>query len=120
MSFALHPPGAGPVGPGATSAPAATTRPAVEPQRSFAAAAPSPIQNTSSSPAATVQADVAKAARRYEELRQMGRELHFRVEDGGQVVIDVCTLDGRVVRTVPPSEGMAIVTGAAPDGGSRR
>lgn len=110
MSFAVQPPGAGPVAPGAASGPVTARRPAA----SFVQdTAPAP------SPAATVQADVVRAARRYEELRQMGRELHFRVE-GSQVVVDVCTLDGTILRTVPPSEGMAIVTGAPPDGGSRR
>lgn len=115
MSFALQPPGAGPVVPGAISAPVAAggaTTPAAP------GAAAGFVEHMSSAP--TVQADVAKAARRYDELRQMGRELHFRVENNGQVVIDVCTLDGTVLRTVPPAEGMAIVAGAPPDGGSGR
>lgn len=114
MSFAVQPPGAGPAASGATSGPVAARRPAAQPAASYVREmAPAPA------PAATVQADVVRAARRYEELRQMGRELRFRVEDS-QVVIDVCALDGTILRTVPPSEGMAIVTGAPPDGGSRR
>lgn len=112
MSFAVQPPGAGPAAPGATSGPVAARRPAAQPAASY-------VRDMAPSPAATVQADVVRAARRYEELRQMGRELHFRVE-GSHVVVDVCTLDGTIVRTVPPSEGMAIVSGAPPDGASRR
>lgn len=109
MSFAVQPPGAGPVASGAIPGPVAARGPAASFVQDMA---PAP------SPAATVQADVVRAARRYEELRQMGRELHFRVE-GGRVVVDVCTLDGTILRTVPPSEGMAIVTGAPPDGSRR-
>lgn len=74
---------------------------------------PDPIPQA---PPESVRAEVDAAARRYEQLRQMGRELHFRTDDGGTIVVDVCDLEGRVLRTVPPSEALDIMAGASPDG----
>ena len=56
---------------------------------------------------------VENAANRYEELRRQGRELHFRVGHTGRVVVDVCDLDGNVVRTVPPETALDIIGGQA-------
>ena len=58
-----------------------------------------------------VTTGVEKAAHQYEELRRQGRELHFRVADSGRVVVDVCDLDGNVVRTVPPETALDIIGG---------
>jgi flagellar protein FlaG len=114
MSFALPPVGSegaasGAAGPPPTAPPArAGFSQALED-----AQAPDAQETAPPVPPAAVQADLA-AARRYEELRSMGRELHFRVEEDGQVVVDVCDLEGQVMRTVPPSEALAIIDGAPP------
>jgi hypothetical protein len=109
MSFALPPVGSEGAIPGAAWPP-----PTAPPVRSGfpdvlkdARETPPPV------PPAAERADLA-AARRFDELRSMGRELHFRVGDDGHVVVDVCKLDGELVRTIPPSEALAIVDGAPP------
>ncbi len=56
---------------------------------------------------------VQTAARVVEELRAMGRELHFEPPSTptGRVVVQVRDLDGNVIRTVPPAEALEIATG---------
>ena len=56
---------------------------------------------------------VQTAARVVEELRSMGRELHFEppTEPHGRVVIQVRDLHGNVIRTVPPAEALEIAGG---------
>ena len=56
---------------------------------------------------------VSTAARVAEDLRSMGRELHFEppTSPGGRVVIEVRDLDGNVLRTVPPEEALDIAAG---------
>ncbi len=55
---------------------------------------------------------VAKAAEVVEQMRKNNRELHFsRDEDSGRVVIQVRDLDGKVLKTIPPSEALAIMSG---------
>lgn len=90
-----------------------------------------PVRNAGSTPAATfsvpgatthepalldvpdeVSAGVRKAADRYDELQRMNRQLHFRVSDGGEVIVDVCDLNGTVLRTIPSEEALEIIGGA--------
>jgi flagellar protein FlaG len=54
---------------------------------------------------------IADAAQRYEDLRAQGRELHFRVGHTGAIVVDVCDLEGNVIRTVPPETALDIIGG---------
>ena len=56
---------------------------------------------------------VTTAARVAEELRAIGRELHFEppATPGGRVVVQVRDLEGNVIRTVPPAEALDIATG---------
>ena len=55
---------------------------------------------------------VAKAADVVEQMRKNNRELHFsRDEDSGRIVIQVRDLDGKVLKTIPPSEALAIMSG---------
>jgi len=63
------------------------------------------------SPPPEVMRDVEAAARRVEWLREHGRELHFKLDDGA-LRIEVCDLEGRVLRVVPSSEALEIATGA--------
>jgi uncharacterized FlaG/YvyC family protein len=55
---------------------------------------------------------VAKAAEVVEQMRKNNRELHFtHDEDTNRVVIQVRDLDGKVLKTIPPSEAMNIMAG---------
>lgn len=61
-----------------------------------------------------VAKEVAVAANRFDELRALGRELHFLIDEKtGRVVVEVRDLEGRLVRRVPPSTALGIAT--APD-----
>ncbi len=58
------------------------------------------------------------AGRAARELHEQGRELRFTppAEGGhGRVRVDVCDLDGNVLRTIPPSELLDVATGAPLD-----
>jgi len=56
---------------------------------------------------------VGAAARAYEELHAHGRELRFDLdESSNRVIVQVCDLDGNVLRTIPPSEALDLAAGA--------
>jgi flagellar protein FlaG len=66
-------------------------------------------------PAPTVEARemVDRAAIRVDELRAQDRELHFSREEGtNRVIIEVRDLDGNVIKTIPPSKALDIMSGA--------
>jgi hypothetical protein len=65
-----------------------------------------------SSPPAHLAREVEAAARRAEWLREHGRELHFERTEEGRVKVEVRDLNGRLVRIVPPSEALEIVSGS--------
>ena len=98
MSFAINPPG----GPGGFQPPSRVTT------------SPGGV-NTFSMPTPDVpepvKTGIQDAARRYEDLRAQGRELHFRVGHSGAIVVDVCDLEGNVIRTVPPETALDIIGG---------
>jgi flagellar protein FlaG len=58
------------------------------------------------------------AGRVARELHEQGRELHFTPPaegSNGRVRVDVCDLDGNVLRTIPPSELLDVASGAPLD-----
>ena len=56
--------------------------------------------------------EVDLAAARAEELWRDQCELHFAMdEDSGRVIVQVRDLDGRVIRTIPPSEALDVLAG---------
>jgi FlaG protein len=58
--------------------------------------------------------EVDRAAARADELWNDKRELHFEMdEDSGRVIVQVRDVDGRVIRTIPPSEALDILSGGA-------
>ena len=64
-------------------------------------------------PPAELRAEVAAAGRRWEELRAMGRELRFEQSpETGRIIVEVRDLDGRLIRTVPPSAALEVAAGA--------
>ena len=56
--------------------------------------------------------EVDRAAARAEELWREQRELHFEMdEESGRVIVQVRDLEGRVIRTIPPSEALDVLSG---------
>ena len=90
--------------------PVAPRRPASAPAAfALAGAAGSGIPDA---PPPEVAREVQAAGRRAEELWNAHRELHFEVDDDtGRVVVQVRDLDGNVIRTIPPSEALDIMSG---------
>jgi hypothetical protein len=65
-------------------------------------------------PTEEVRAQVDHAAEIAAEMAARNRELHFsKDEDTGRVVIQVRDLDGNVIRTIPPSRVLDVMSGAA-------
>ena len=111
MSFDWMP--VGPVGP---------TMNLIRPQRaerspaavSFAAALGDSvtIDSLPGSPPAEALREVEAAARRYDWLRENGRELRFTVdEETRRVRIEVRDLEGRLLREIPPSQALDAISG---------
>ncbi|HET6549680.1 MAG TPA: flagellar protein FlaG [Solirubrobacter sp.] len=64
-------------------------------------------------PTAEAREMVDLAAERVDELRAQGRELHFTYDDEeNRVVIAVRDLEGNVIKTIPPSKALDIMSGA--------
>jgi uncharacterized FlaG/YvyC family protein len=65
-------------------------------------------------PPVEVLDEMQRASERYDEMRSQQRELHFRHDDQtNRVVVEVRDLDGNVLRTVPPSKALDIISGEA-------
>ncbi|MBE2316944.1 flagellar protein FlaG [Solirubrobacter sp. CPCC 204708] len=94
--------------------PAAATEP-----RDAAAQRPTGVEETGTivgdvPPAPTPEARelVAKAAEVVEQMHKSNRELHFkRDEDTNRVIIQVRDLEGNVIKTIPPSKALDIMSG---------
>jgi flagellar protein FlaG len=57
--------------------------------------------------------EVARARDRAAELAANNRELHFSTDqDTGRVIVQVRDLQGNVIRTIPPSHALQVVSGA--------
>jgi hypothetical protein len=58
--------------------------------------------------------EVGRAAERAAELAAANRELHFtRDQETGRVIVQVRDLEGNVIRTIPASEALSVMAGAA-------
>ena len=58
--------------------------------------------------------EIDRAAARAAELWADKRELHFEMdEDSGRVIVQVRDLDGRVIRTIPPSQALDVLSGGS-------
>lgn len=102
-----------------------STAPERAPRGSRAAAADS-VEDTvtlshgeiPASPPPEVLEAMDAAGRVARELHETGRELRFTPPpegEHGRVRVEVCDLDGNVLRTIPPSELLDIATGAPLD-----
>ena len=66
------------------------------------------------SPPPEVLAEVDAAWARAADLAAENRELHFRRDEHtGRTIIEVRTLDGEVLRTIPPARMFAVMAGGA-------
>ena len=64
-------------------------------------------------PPPDVVAEIHRAAARAEELHKANRELHFEKDpDSGRIVVQVRDLSGNVLRTIPPSAALDVMSGA--------
>ena len=64
------------------------------------------------SPPPEVLAEVDAAWERSAELAAQNRELHFKHDEvSGRTIIEVRTLDGEVLRTIPPSKMLDVMSG---------
>ena len=69
-----------------------------------------------SQPPSDLKAEMDRAAKRVDELKAEGRELHFALDkDTGRVVVEVRDLSGTVLRTIPPSKALEVASGAKLD-----
>jgi FlaG protein len=91
--------------------PAAPVRPDAPVTRAAAAPADA-VDVIPASPPPEVLAEVDAAWERAAELAAANRELHFsRDEQTGRMIIEVRTLDGEVLRTIPPSRVFDVIGG---------
>jgi hypothetical protein len=98
--------------------PAAPARPAADspeaPDDAHAHRFDTVLGDVPPAPTAEVRAQVDRAAEIAAELAARNRELHFSTDkDTGRVVIQVRDLDGNVIRTIPPSRALDVMSGAA-------
>jgi flagellar protein FlaG len=65
-------------------------------------------------PTEEVRRHVDRAAEIAAQLHENNRELHFsKDQETGRVVIQVRDLDGNVLKTIPPSRALDVMSGAA-------
>jgi two-component sensor histidine kinase len=114
MSFEIGP--LPPIQPGVPTrrpAPATAADFSAQLKRASAPAGDVAVISLPPSPPPEVLDAVAEARDRAAELAASNRELHFRTdEDTGRVVVQVRDLAGNVIRTIPPSEALAVMSGA--------
>jgi flagellar protein FlaG len=92
-------------------APASRPAPAT-PATGFAVAAADAADVIPPTPPREVLAEVKRAAARAEEMAAGDRELHFsRDTDSGRIVVEVRDLEGNVLRTIPPSKALDVMSG---------
>jgi type V secretory pathway adhesin AidA len=64
-------------------------------------------------PPPDVIVELQRAAARADELHQANRELHFEKDPkSGRIVVQVRDLAGNVLRTIPPSKALDVMSGA--------
>jgi hypothetical protein len=113
MSFEIGP--LPPIQPGVAprrTAPAPAVGFAVHLQRASAPAGDVAVISLPPSPPPEVLDEVAAARDRAAELAANNRELHFRTDETtGRVIVQVRDLAGNVIRTIPATEALAVMSG---------
>ena len=115
MSFEIGP--LPPVTPGVAprrAAPAPTADFSVQLARAGAPSGDVAVISLPPSPPSEVLDEVAAARDRAAELAANNRELHFSTdEESGRVIVQVRDLEGNVIRTIPPSHALQVMSGGA-------
>jgi flagellar protein FlaG len=115
MSFEIGP--LPPVTPGVfprRPAPAATADFAVQLARASGPKGDIAVISLPPSPPPEVLDEVAAARDRAAELAANNRELHFSTDEAtGRVIVQVRDLQGNVIRTIPPSHALQVISGGA-------
>lgn len=63
-------------------------------------------------PPPELRAEIERASERASELASLNRELHFaKDEESGRITVQVRDLDGNVIRTIPNSEVLDVLSG---------
>jgi hypothetical protein len=94
------------------AAPAAPARATAETGAPRPAPAVDAVDVIPASPPPEVLAEVDAAWERSSQLASANRELHFRRDEHtGRTIIEVRTLDGEVLRTIPPSRMLDVMAG---------
>jgi hypothetical protein len=99
-----------------TPAPAATATATATAQRPPVTPAPEPhddVLRVGAEPPEDALAAVQVASQAYEVLRRTGRELRFTASEDGLMRIEVYDGTGRLVRSIPPNEALALASGEA-------
>jgi flagellar protein FlaG len=113
MSFEIGP--LPPVTPGVAmrrTAPAPTADFAVTLARASAPRGDVAVISLPPSPPPEVMDEIAAARDRAAELAANNRELHFSTdEESGRVIVQVRDLQGNVIRTIPPSHALMVMSG---------
>jgi flagellar protein FlaG len=64
-------------------------------------------------PPPELRGEIERASARQDELRSAGRDMHFATDPtSGRLVIEVRDLDGNLIRTIPPSKALDVISGA--------
>jgi hypothetical protein len=113
MSFDIGPlPPVQPGAPARRTAPAPAADFSAHLARATAPAGDVAVISLPPSPPPEVLDAVAAARDRAAELAASNRELHFRKDEAtGRVIVQVRDLAGNVIRTIPPSEALAVMSG---------
>jgi hypothetical protein len=96
-----------------TTAPARTDAPAAAPKAGFSLPGKDSVDVTvPATPPREVLDEVDKASQIAQKMAADNRELHFEMDkDSKRVIIQVKDLDGKVIRTIPPSEALSVMSG---------
>ena len=70
------------------------------------------VELSESVPPPELRAEIEFASQRAAQLAAQNRELHFaKDEDSGRIIVQVRDLDGNVIRTIPNSEALDVLSG---------
>jgi hypothetical protein len=95
------------------TAPARTEARAAAPEAGFSLPGKDSVDVTvPATPPREVLDEVDKASQIAQKMAADNRELHFEMDkESRRVIIQVKDLDGKVIRTIPPSEALSVMSG---------
>ncbi len=101
-----------PPAPGAASAQAPPTTAATDADQEAVSVE---LDSFSSAPPPELRGAIATAASAYQTLQSTGRRLHFAIDDPtGRLTIELHDLSGNAIKTLNPSQALAVAGGNDP------